>query len=424
MKPVFTKYQIFVVALLAFLQFTIVLDFMVISPLGVMVMEKLAITTTQFGLVVSAYAFSAFASGIFAAGFADRFDRKKMLLVFYSGFVLGTALCGIAPNYYALLAARIVTGIFGGVIGSISFAIVADLFPLAVRGRVMGFIMTAFAASQVLGIPFSLYLANHYGWRLPFLAIAGVAAMVGLVIVLRLRPIDGHLGGPVEKNAFVHLVHTVYQPRYLVGFSATMLLATGGFMLMPFGSAFTVHNMGIPIEQLPMIYMITGLVSIVAGPVMGRLSDAFGKYRLFFLGSSLAIVMVLYYTSLGITPLWMVIAVSCVLFIAINARMISAQAMITAVPALRDRGAFMSVNQAMQQLAGGIASIVAGMIVVQTPDGALDGYHELGYVVSVAIAITMALMYRVHRLVGDHGEFTGSSAETAEITPAPITETA
>src|SRR5499425_2058036 len=157
----FSGYQRFAVALLAFLQFSIVLDFMIISPLGAMIMPDLNIGPQRFGEVVSAYAFSAGTSGFLAAGFADRFDRKRFLLFFYSGFIAGTMLCALAPNYPLLLAARIVTGLFGGVIGSIVLAIATDLFPLQMRGRVMGVVQTAFAASQVLGIPFGIFLANH-----------------------------------------------------------------------------------------------------------------------------------------------------------------------------------------------------------------------------------------------------------------------
>jgi predicted MFS family arabinose efflux permease len=162
-ERLFTQYQVFMIAILAILQFTIILDFMVLSPLGAILLEKLSITTSQFGLVVSAYAFSAGASGFLAAGFADKYDRKKILMFFYVGFIIGTVLCAIAPNYELLLAARIVTGIFGGVIGSISQAIISDLFKLEVRGRVMGFVQMAFAASQVLGLPIGLLLANSLG---------------------------------------------------------------------------------------------------------------------------------------------------------------------------------------------------------------------------------------------------------------------
>lgn len=166
-KKVFTSYQVFTIAILAFLQFTVVLDFMVISPLGAMLMDQLDISTSRFGIVVSAYAFSAGISGLLAAGFADKFDRKRFLLFFYVGFMAGTILCATAPNYHFLLIARIVTGTFGGVIASVSFSIITDLFALNVRGRVMGFVQMAFATSQVLGLPIGLVLANQYDWHAP-----------------------------------------------------------------------------------------------------------------------------------------------------------------------------------------------------------------------------------------------------------------
>src|SRR5215469_18557378 len=189
----FTHYQRFVVAVLAFLQFSIVLDFMIISPLGAIIMPDLNIGPQRFGEVVSAYAFSAGASGFLAAGFADRFDRKRFLLFFYCGFIAGTALCALAPSYPLLLLARIVTSVFGGVIGSIVLAIATDLFPLAMRGRVMGVVQTAFSASQVLGIPAGLTIANIWGWHATFLAIILVATPVGLIIVLWMRPVVDHL---------------------------------------------------------------------------------------------------------------------------------------------------------------------------------------------------------------------------------------
>ena len=395
----FSRYQVAVVAILAFLQFTIVLDFMILSPLGALLLKELGVTPPEFGLVVSAYAFSAGASGLLAAGFADKFDRKKLLLFFYSGFVLGTLLCGIAPSYRWLLAARMVTGIFGGVIGSISFAIIADLFPFEARGRVMGVVMSAFAASQVLGIPAGLYLSNAFGWHAPFLLIAGVSAVVGIAIFTVLRPIDEHLRNPSGRNAIAHLFATLARPRYQWGFVSTMLLAVGGFMLMPFGSAFSVHNLGVPIEKLPVVYMATGLVTIVAGPLMGRISDAVGKYTTFVVGSAVGVGVILYFTRLGITPLWLVIAVNIVIFVAITARMISAQALSSAIPEPQDRGAYMSISSSLQQLAGGVAASVAGLIVSQRGDGPLEHYDRLGYVVATAMVATVFFMFKINRMV-------------------------
>lgn len=402
---VFSRYQIFVIALLAFLQFTIILDFMILSPLGPILMHDLSIPTSHFGLAVSIYAFSAGASGLLAAGFADRFDRRKLLLFFYTGFILGTFLCGIAPNYHMLLLARMVTGIFGGVIGSIVMTIVVDLFPLERRGRVMGFVQTAFAASQVLGLPLGLYLSNLWGWHAPFLMIASVGAVAGLGIVFWLRPIREHLKLAPEPNPFRHLFSTVSKASYLQGFAATTLLVTGGFMLMPFGSAFSVHNLGIPYAKLPTVYMITGLFAIVAGPLAGRLSDAYGKYKVFCFGTALTMVMVWIYTHLGVTPLWLVIVVNVVLFIGVSSRMIPSQALMSAVPVQKDRGAFMAVNASIQQISGGIAAGIAGLIVVQSQNGQgpLERYDVLGYVVMGAMVVTMGLMYFIHRNVHRKG---------------------
>jgi predicted MFS family arabinose efflux permease len=365
-KTPFTGYQKFVVALLSFLQFTIILDFMILSPLGAILLQELHIDTRRFGLVVSVYAFSAGISGILAAGFADRFDRKKLLLFFYAGFLVGTSLCGLAPTYPLLLGARVVTGVFGGVIGSISFAIIADLFPLEMRGRVMGVVQSSFAASQVMGIPVGLFLANHFGWHAPFLMIAGVGAVVGVIIVLRLRPLDAHLDGATHRHPLKHILSTATNPRYLAGFSATMLMACGGFMLMPFGSAFSVHNLGISLDRLPLVYMATGLAAMAAGPLLGRLTDSVGKFRMLSVSTLLSCAIVLWYTGFGTTPIGLVIFVSCLMFIAITGRMVSTMAMTSAVPAPSDRGAYMAVSASMQQLAGGVAASVAGLIVVQT----------------------------------------------------------
>src|SRR5690349_19359867 len=192
-SPKFSGYQKVVIGMLAFLQFAVILDFMLMSPLGALIMPSLAITPAQFGSVVSAYAFSAGASGLLTAGFADRFDRKKLLLFFYTGFTMGTLLCALADSYHFLLMARIVTGIFGGVIGSISFAIITDLFKMEVRGRVMGFVQMAFASSQVLGLPIGLYLANKFGWHAPFFMIVGLCLLVGVAIVMFFKPITAHL---------------------------------------------------------------------------------------------------------------------------------------------------------------------------------------------------------------------------------------
>jgi predicted MFS family arabinose efflux permease len=410
----FSGYQKGVVAMLAFLQFAVILDFMLMSPLGAIIMPALHVTPVQFGHVVSAYAFAAGVSGFLTAGFADRFDRKKLLLFFYTGFIAGTLWCGLATTYGSLLLARIATGVFGGVIGSIVLAITTDLFPPQMRGRVMGFIQTAFAASQILGLPIGIWLSSRWNWHVPFLALVVLGLAGGLVIALRMRPVDEHLKLHPEHSAFWHLFHTVTQPRYLLSFVSVLFLATGGFMLMPFSSAFTVNNLGISLESLPVIYLVTGIATIFAGPLVGKAADAIGKLRVFFTGTAIVIVMVLIYTHLGPSTLLVVTAINVVLFIGIFSRMIPFQALMTQVPAQTQRGSFNAINASISQLAGGLASLVAGHIVVQGADGRLQHYDVAGYVVIATAIIVSFLMWRIQR----------GLAVPAVAAPAPASERA
>jgi predicted MFS family arabinose efflux permease len=397
-QKVFSPDQVFIIAILTIIQFSVILDFMVLSPLGVFLIKNWHIHPSQFGIVVSVYAFSAGISGILAAGFADRFDRKKFLLFFYVGFLGGTLLCAIAPTYNFLLFARIITGVFGGVIDSINFAIISDLFRMEVRGRVMGFVQMAFAASQILGLPIGLVLANHFGWHSPFWMITGFCLAVGVVIALYMKPINEHLKIKADqRHPFHHLVKTVSNSHYLRAFMATTLLATGGFMLMPLGSTFSNFNLGIRLDQLWILYGVSGVFTILTGPSIGKLSDKIGKYTIFVIGSLVGMVMVAIYTNLGITPLWLIIILSILLYIGISSRMISSSALMTAIPEPQDRGAFMSINSSVQQIAGGFASAIAGLIVVQTKSGVLEHYNRLGYVVICTMTITIVMMYFLNK---------------------------
>jgi predicted MFS family arabinose efflux permease len=398
-KLKFSPYQKFVVAILAFLQFTIILDFMIISPLGAIVMPALDIGTHEFGWAVSAYAFSAAISGVSAAGFADRFDRKRLLLFFYGGFIVGTALCAVAPTYHFLLAARVVTGLFGGVIGSVVLAIAADLFPLEMRGRVMGFVQTAFAGAQVLGLPVGIYLAGLWNWHTPFVAIIVIAVPASLVIALYMKPVVEHLKSKQEHSAWLHLARTLFEPKYAPAFVGIMALTTGGYMIMPFLSTFIVNNIGLPLRDLPTVYLVTGLCTVFTGPLVGKASDRFGKFRTFLFGTVVFLIMIAIYTDLGPTSLVGVIIVNALLFVGIFSRMIPAQALFSAVPEPTKRGSFNAIMASLQQLSGGIASVFAGLIIVQNSSGQLQHFDWMGYIVMASALLSLALIYIIHRAV-------------------------
>ena len=276
----------------------------------------------------------------------------------------------------------------------LSAAGVATLF----IGRIPGLGVTdAFAASQVLGLPVGLYLSNHWDWRAPFVAMAILGATGGIVIAWRMKPVADHLALPQEHSAAMHLLHTVTDRRYLLAFATTALLTTGGFMLMPFSSAFLVNNLGISLSHLPTIYLVTGACTIFAGPIIGKATDAWGKLPVYLVGSAITITMVLIYTHLGAVPIAVVILVNVLMFIGIFSRMIPFQALVSLVPEPSKRGAFNAINAAMQQLAGGLASLVAGHIVFFGADGKLQHFPAVGYIVVSSTLIAVGMVWRVQR---------------------------
>ncbi len=396
----FSSQQIFAIVILALTQFTVILDFMVMSPLGDLMIKSMGLSPAQFGFAVSAYAFSAGASGFLTAGFADRFDRKSLLMFFYVGFIFGTLLCGLTSSYVMLLSARIVTGIFGGVISSISMAIVTDLFPLDQRGRVMGFLQMGFGTSQVLGIPIGLYVANIWGWQSPFLIIVCLASAIWIGILTTMPAVKKHLELHASRNAITHLWNTIANRDYRTGFLAMSFLTLGGFMLMPWGSAFAVNNLGVTAEELPVLFMAAGVATLFITPVIGKLSDRFDKFTLFTWASLFLAVMIVVYTNLTPIPFWLLIVLNVVLMIAIMSRVVPAISLATSLPNPEDRGAFMSINSSLQQLSGGAAAGIGGLIVVQkTTHSPLEHYDTLGYVIVGVLLIAIFMLRRVSRLV-------------------------
>jgi predicted MFS family arabinose efflux permease len=263
----------------------------------------------------------------------------------------------------------------------------------------MGYVQTAFAASQVLGIPAGLFLANRWNWHVGFGAIVVLAIAVFVSVLVLMRPVDEHLRDRKHTNAFAHLLATVSEPNYTLAFAVTTLLATGGYMLMPFSSAYTVHNLGIGFDHLPTIYLVSGLFSVLIGPLVGRASDSLGKFPTFVFGTAVSIVMVLIYTNLGQVGLTLVIVVNVLLFVGIFSRMIPSQAMMSAIPAAHQRGAFSAIGASLQQLSGGLGSVVAAMVVAQNADESIRHFDRLGYIVVATALVALTLMYFVQKRV-------------------------
>ena len=264
----------------------------------------------------------------------------------------------------------------------------------------MGFLQMGFGASQVLGIPISLYLANTWGWQMPFLMIVGLASIIWLTIVLKLEPINKHLDVENKRHALSHMFHTIAKHNYRVGFLATAFLSLGGFMMMPWGSAFAINNLHVTQQQLPVLFMISGISSLVIMPLIGKLSDRIDKFKLFAVSCIWMIVMVLIYTNLTPVPFLFVIIMNVLFMVGIMSRMVPAMALATALPEMQDRGAFMSINSSLQQIAGGIAAAVGGMIVVQKDKfSPLQHYDTLGYVIVLLTLTSIYLVYRVSKII-------------------------
>jgi predicted MFS family arabinose efflux permease len=289
---------------------------------------------------------------------------NPFLLFFYAGFIAGMLLCGLSGSYAMLMVARCIAGVFGGVIASISLAIVSDLFALNQRGRVMGFVQMAFTVSQIAGIPLGLFIANRWGWNATFFMIAALAAVVYLVAMLKLRPITEHRKLQTSENVLKRFWSVLSNKDYSVGYFFITILATGGAMLMPFIAVFLINNVGVAQSQLPYVFLFTGIAMTGMMPLVGKLSDKFAKDKIFIIGASLGAVMMIVYTHLTQMPLWSVIVVNVLVFATISSRMVPANALITAVPDAKDRGAYLSLCSALQQMSNGIAALIAGWIVV------------------------------------------------------------
>jgi len=380
--------------LLAAVQFTHIMDFMIMMPLGPQLMRELAITPGQFSSLVAAYTISSGVVGLFAAPFIDRFDRRHVLLVVYAGFLIGTLNCALANSTATLMTARILSGAFGGVSAATVLAIVSDVVPAQRRAAGIGIIMTAFSAAAALGVPFGLKLAQHFNWEAPFFMLAAIAGGMWLVAFFGVPSVRGHLahhlGG--RAQAFLDLLRDANAGRALL-FMATLVL--GHFIIIPLLSTYLVANVGLPEKYLFLVYLVGGVLSVFTGPRVGRLADRFGRLRVLSILVAVASVVTLAIANTGPLPVAGVLTLAGMFFVFASGRFVPGQAIVSlAVPPSR-RGAFMSLSGCSRDLASGLASSVSGWIVVTSPEGRLQNYHWLGWIAVSAGLVALWLAYRV-----------------------------
>ncbi len=383
--------------ILAALNFTHILDFMIMMPLGNFLMPHFSITPKFFSWIVAAYPITAFFSGMVAAFFVDRFDRKRVLLFAYCGFLIGTLCCGIAPDPFFLMASRILTGLFGGLIGAQVLSILADVFPYEKRGRAMSSIFMAFSAASIFGVPFSLYLAKIFSWHAPFIFIGVLGIFIIPLIAKYLPPIREHLGTLEKKrksvrDVFKGIFNNKSQVTALV---FTGMLMLGHFMIIPFINPYMEFNIGFTKTQTPLIYMVGGISALVTSFFIGSFADRYGKFRVFLIAVICSLFPILIITNLPSFPLVVVLSIFGFWFAASTSRNIPAQAMISTVVEPAQRGQFMSFNASFQQLFTGLASVIAGLIVAQDGGGKILHYNWVGYISVAVVASTIYFGYKL-----------------------------
>lgn len=394
--PLSPRAERFFLLTLAGIQFSHVLDFMIMMPLGPILMQAMGIGTHEFGLLVASYSFSAAVSGVLAATFVDLFERKRLLLISFALFGLATLACGLAPGYSTLILARGVAGVFGGIMGALIHTMVGDAIPFSRRARANGIVASAFSLSTIAGVPLSLWLANHLGWRAPFVFIAALS-VVFLAIGLRFLPeLRLHLSEEKRDHLLSATFSVLGDANHLRALLFSSLIIFSGFTVIPYITVYAVNNVGIAQLDIPLVYLVGGFATFITARLIGRWADKYGKVEMYRRVALLALVPLLLVTHVGQLPLWGWLICTTCFFVFVSGRMIPAMAIIAsaAQPALR--GTFMSLNGTVQSLAMGLATTLAGFLTSLDASGRIVGYSLVGY---VAIAANLLAVWFVSRIV-------------------------
>ena len=405
------RQRVLVLVVLALVQFTSIVDFMVVMPLGPQIITKLGLSSAdQFSLIVASYSISAGLAGLLASSIMDRFGRKKAYLSLFGGFLLGTLACGLAREYSTLVAARALAGAFGGILGGLGLTIIADVFPEEQRGRATGVLMSAFALAPAFGVPVGLHIGERYGWYVPFLILAALGLVVFVVGVLVMPPLRGHLDHQsAHVQPLAQIIDTFRQPGNLISFAFTAAVMFGAFSVIPFISLSLVANVGVPREKLWQVFATAGIMTLFGAPLVGGLADRFGKLLVFRIVALISACIILIVTNLPVVPLAVAALVVGLLMVSNAGRMAASMSMITASVASRARGGLMSANSAVQHLTAGLAASTGGWILGPLVDGRLRNFRVVGLVSLSATLLSVWIAGWVRRA----GE-AGSSAVIAE----------
>lgn len=379
---------------LAAVQFTHILDFMIMMPLGQELMDEFALSPAQFSQLVAAYGIAAALAGLLGGFFLDRVDRKRSLAGLYAGFCLATLGCALAPTHATLLAARFAAGACGGLAGAVVVAMVADVVPPERRGRGMAFVMAAFPLASVAGIPLGIALSNQLGWHAPFFLLAGLGVPI-LFAMARFLPRRPPAPAAARLSPLAQMRAILGQPVHWRAFAVTAALITAGGCVIPFMAPSLVANAGVTQQMLPLVYFFGGAATFVSTPIIGHLTDRHDKLHVLAALTLPAVVAVLLVTHLGPSPLWLVLLVTTLFFVGMSGRFGPATTLVANSVEPRHRGGFMSLNSAVQQAAGAGANLLGGMLVTRDAAGHLLGYGRVGWLAVGAFLLTLVLAHRL-----------------------------
>lgn len=374
--------------LLMVLQFTSIVDFMIMMPLSSQLMSVFHIQPAEFGLLVSSYSIAAGVSALLASSLADKFDRRHALLFSYAGLLLATAACALANTFVLLLLARVIAGLFGGVLGSIVMSIVGDLFPPQKRGKAMGVVMMAFSLAAVAGVPVGLFIANHFSWQTPFGALSFVGVLL-LAVAFKVVPnVNEHLKQP-RTNFFQSYVELFSVTNHWWAFITGCLITMGGFMVIPFLAPTMVANTGMGDHELPYIYLAGGAATLLTRPFIGRMTDRYKHVNVLAMTTLLSFIPIILVTQTLSVSFTAQLIFSTLFFVLVSGRFIPTSALITASCEPRYRGRVMAFSSAVQNFGSGFAAFIAGVIMVKAPSGEILHFDSVGYIACMVSLIAI-----------------------------------
>ncbi len=386
-----------IVWLAALIQLANVLDFMIILPLGPDLATAIDIPSSEMGLLGGIYTFAAAISGLLVARYLDRYDRKKAVIFFLLGLVLGTFLCAFAWDTNSMLAARIIAGLFGGPVTALSLSMVVDMVPNVRRGRAIAIVTSAFTVSSVFGIPLALELSRLFGWQAPFIGVASFGGLVAIGLILFLPAMTDHIDKTATKPKTVPLLPLLKKREIAISYILLGLLSFAQFMLFAGSVNYFVFNLGFPRDGLSGIYIIAGVLAFTAMMITGRIVDLYGARLLSYIIAFIYVLVLadgyLHIPIIGVPAVFSLFMV-CAAIMGVITSSISSEA-----PGDGERAAYMSLQSTTRHFAAGAGGFISSFILTSNADSSLNNINILASLTIFCILLLPLLIVALRKTI-------------------------